>query len=181
VPELGLAYLPYLSVHHAAEEAMHIVHHRTSGFHPVSGDPFEDFYARILWVALGHAASKMVNPLRTAPDEGAFRGFLRATARKLHEPDLTFRKLVARFVVQHKDHERARRRGSRGRLQQIYAQELDITLEIVQALGGILGERMFAALRDGRLGREAIGDLVRAPRGDSPSRMYFSWIDTLES
>jgi len=180
VPELGLAYLPYLSVHHAAEEAMHIVHHRTSGFHPVSGERFEDFYARILWVALGHAASKMVNPLRTASDEEAFRSFLRATTRKLHEPELAFRKLVARFVLQHKDHERARRRGGRGRLQQIYAQDLDITLEIVQALGGILGERMFAALRDGRIEREALAALVRAPRGE-PSRTYFAWIDSLET
>jgi hypothetical protein len=179
VPELGLIYLPYFSVHHAAEEAMHLLHHRTSGFDPVTGDAHADFYARILWIAVGYAASKLVNPKRRSPGEQAFRAFLRIASRELHEPDLAFRKLVARFVVQHKDHERARRDAGRGRLQQVFAQELDVTLEVVQALGGILGEQLFAALRDGRMGRDGLRAIVATPRGDDPSETYFALLDSI--
>jgi len=179
VPEIGVVYLPYLSAHHAAEEAMHVVQYAAGGFTPVVGDVVEDFYARILWGAYGHAASKIVNTRRQAPGEALFRGFLRAAARQLHEPELVFRKLVARFVVQHLDHEHRRVHGSRGRLQQIYAQELDVTLEIVQALSGILGEKLFAALRDGRLTRESFRDLVCAPRPASPSQTYFDLVRRL--
>ena len=58
VPELNLVYLPYFSVNHAAEEAMHVVQVRLGGLPAVREDPYEDLYARILWAALGFTASK---------------------------------------------------------------------------------------------------------------------------
>jgi hypothetical protein len=173
VPELELVYLPYLSVHHAAEEAMHLLLWRTSGFHPGAYPEDEGFYARVLWCALGYAASKIVNPRRRASTEAEYRAFQRAASRALREPDLAFRKLVARFVVQHLDHERSRRNGRRGRLKQIYEQDLEVSLEIVQSLGALLGERLAAALRDARLERSAARDLLLRIAAGTPSETYF--------
>jgi hypothetical protein len=179
VPELDLAYLPYLSVNHAAEEGMHLMQWRLAGIRPAAADAYQEFYARILWSALGYAASKTVNPWRRATGEDAFREFSREASRALHEPELAFRKLVARFVVQHKDHEVARRHGRRGRLKQVYEQDLEVVLEVCIALGYMLGESLAAALRDGRLGRESMRELVLGRRDEPPATTYFHLVDWL--
>jgi hypothetical protein len=179
VPELDLVYLPYLSVHHAAEEAMHLLLARTNQSQTAGNSSEERFYTRVLWAALGYAASKIVNGRREAPSERAFRAFLRTASRELQQPELAFRKLVARFVVQHIDHEHARRRGRRGRLQQIYHQQLEIELEVTQALGYILGEGLAAAVRRGESGRAALRALVLDPTGGSAVRRYFDLVDQL--
>jgi len=181
VPELNLVYLPYLSVHHAAEEAMHLLLARVAGDSPAADARAERFYARVLWAALGYAASKIVNGRRETPGEAAFRAFLRSASRELQQPELAFRKLVARFVVQHKDHEHARRRGRRGRLQQIYQQQLEIELEVTQALGYMLGEGLAAAVRRGDLGRAALRALVLDPTGGACERRYFDLADQLHA
>jgi hypothetical protein len=179
VPELELVYLPYLSVHHAAEEAMHLVLWRVHGFEPAAHAEEEKFYAQVLWCALGFAASKIVNPRRRAPDEAEYRTFLRVASRALREPDLAFRKLVARFVVQHLDHERARRAGRRGRLMQIYEQEQEVTLEVVHALGTLLGDRLARALREARLDRGAARQLLQRIAAGRPAATYFELAERL--
>jgi hypothetical protein len=179
VPELSLVYLPYFSVNHAAEEAMHLLQVRLAGA-PAAADAYEGFYARALWSALGYAASRIINPRRRAHSEAAFRAFVRAASRELHEPQLAFRKHVARFVVQHKDHERARRDGRRGRLKQIYEQDLEVTLEVTLALGSMLGEQLADALRAGRLERQDLRQIVLACSQEPASRLYFDLVDRLQ-
>ena len=51
-----------------------------------------------------------------AVSESELRSFLRLAARRLREPQLAFRKQVARLVIQHKDYERTRLAGRTGRL-----------------------------------------------------------------
>jgi hypothetical protein len=181
VPELNAVYLPYFSINHAAEEAAHVLQTRTGGFAPVAGDRFEDFYARILWAGIGYAASKIVNPRRRTVGEPELRQFSHAASRRLHEPDLAFRKLVARFVLQHREQERAQAGGRRGRLKQIYEQELEVTLEICWTLGGLLGERLHAAVRQGRLEPAELRALVTAPRSEHPSATYFALVAQLDA
>jgi hypothetical protein len=180
IPERSLVYLPYFSVNHAAEEAMHLLQVRVAGVPPAAPAP-ESFYARALWAACGYAASRIINPHRRASREAEFRSFLRAASRRLHEPELAFRKHVARFVVQHKDHERARREGRRGRLKQIFEQDLEVTLEVTQALGYMLGERLADALRAGTFEQHDLRQLVLAWGQAPPSRTYFDLVDRLES
>lgn len=177
VPEINAVYLPYLSVHHATEEALHVLQSRTGGFDAVRGDAYEDFYARAFSTALGYAVSKVVNPRRRTASEPELRTFLQAASRRLHVPDLAFRKLVARFVLQHKDHERARRAGRKGRLKQVYGQPLEITLEVCYALGCLLGEDLWAALRDGRITPDELRRWVIAPRSAHPASEYFGLAD----
>ena len=174
IPEINAVYLPYLSVHHATEEALHVLQHRTGGFEIVRGDAYEDFYARVFATALGYALSKVVNPRRRTASEAELRAFLHAASRRLHVPDLAFRKLVARFVVQHKDHERARRSGRKGRLKQVYGQPLEITLEVCYALGCMLGDDLAVALRDGRITTDDLRRWVVMPRSPHPSHDYFA-------
>jgi hypothetical protein len=179
VPELNSVYLPYFSINHAAEEAAHVLQTRSGGFRPVTGDAFEDFYGRVLWTATGYAASKIVNPRRRTANEDELRAFAQAANRRLHEPGLAFRKRVARFVLQHRDHERAR--GRRGRLQQIYAQDLETTLEVCWTLGALTGERIAAAMRHGRFGAGDFRDLITRPRSDHPSSDYAALVARLDA
>lgn len=178
VPELNAVYLPYFSINHAAEEAAHVLQSRTGGFRPVVGEPVEDFYGRALWACVGYAASKVVNPRRRVASEDELRTFAHAASRRLHAPELAFRKLVARFVLQHRDHERGRGTGRAGRLKQIYEQELEVTLEVCWMLGALLGERVASALRQGRFTPEDLRDLIVAPRR-TPSRQYFDLVERL--
>ncbi|MFQ5599400.1 MAG: ChaN family lipoprotein [Candidatus Krumholzibacteriia bacterium] len=181
VPELNLVYLPYFSVNHATEEAMHVLQWRHGARQSMTGDAYEDFYVRTMHHALGFFASKLVNPRRVPTTEEEFRTFQRSASRRLHEPQLAFRKLVARFVVQHKDHEQAQGDGPRGRLKQIYEQDLDILLEITLSLGYMLGDELAAALQDGTLGREQLRELVLPEEHDSAAARYFRTLDLLRS
>jgi len=97
----------------------------------------------------------------------------------LHVADLAFRKLVARFVLQHKHHERARRGGHRGRLKQIYAQDLDVTLEVALALGYMLGDDLAAALRQGDVTPDELRQLVVASPKTLASERYFELANRL--
>ena len=180
VPELDLVYLPFFSVNHAAEEAMRALQARVAGRPKRRGDPYEDFYGRAFGAAIGFLGSKLVNPHRLATTEAEFRGFLRGAERQLHEPRLAFRKLVARFVVQHQEHERRRLAGGRGRLKQIYEQDLEVLLEVTFALGYRLGDRLAAALLDGTLAPEALRALVFPPPGKLASASYFDALRALE-
>lgn len=179
VPELDLVYLPYFSVNHASEEAMHVLQARLGADVHVRGDAREDFYSRATRAAVGFLGSKLVNPHRHATAEEEFRAFLRSAARQLHEPRLAFRKLVARFVVQHCEHERGRLAGRRGRLQQIYEQELDVTLETTFAIGYLLGDRLAAALLAGALRPETLRELIFVAPAQSPSEHYFALLRCL--
>ncbi len=180
LPELDIVYLPFFSVHHASEEAMHVLQQRVHGTTRYLEDAYEDFYARIWDVAAGFFASKLVNPLRTATREEELRDFLRNASRRLHEPDLAFRKRVARFVIQHKDHERARLAGSRGRLKQIYEQDLDVRLEVAHALGYMLGDRLALALHHGALGTADMRTLLFTYGETTPSQRYLDLLARLE-
>ncbi len=179
VPELNAVYLPHLSVNHAAEEALHVLQWQASGFDTGRDDAYEDFYARALFACLGYAASKIVNPRRRTTTDAELRAFLGAASRRMRVPDLAFRKRVARFVIQHREHEAARRDGGRGRLKQIYGQRLEVRLEVCWTLGYMLGEVLAAAVLDGRVTPQELRDLVTAPRGPHPSIAYFALADRL--
>jgi hypothetical protein len=180
IPELNAVYLPYLSVNHATEEALHVLQERSGGAIRTTGDPYEDFYARALGTAFGYAASKIVNPRRRSASEAELRAFLQAASRQLHVPDLAFRKLVARLTLQHRAHEQDRMDGKRGRLKQIYEQPLEVTLEVCNALGCLLGDALAAALRSGRMTPDEFRDVL-LPRSATPaSARYFALAARLE-
>lgn len=160
VPATESVYLPYFSMNHATEQAMHVLCALHADAASVDLDAYEAFYQRTLRVALGFLASNLVNPRRRAISEPELRSFLRLAARRLREPQLAFRKQVARLVIQHKDYERTRLAGRSGRLKQIYDQDLDVTIEVTNALGCILGENMSDGLLGGGWSRDDLRQLV---------------------
>ena len=180
IPEIDSAYLPYFSVNHASEASMLVLLDRLSTAYQHCGDAYEDFYVRCLRNALAFLASKLVNPRRVVSSEEEIRKFLRQAVRRLHEPQLVFRKRVARFVVQHKDLERSARRASGGRLQQIYQESLDIQLEVTFQLGAMLGEELAAALQQGVLNRDDLRQHLLAMRAMPASQRYFLLLEQLQ-
>jgi hypothetical protein len=181
IPEIDTAYLPYFSVNHASEASMLVLLDRLSTAYQHRGDAYEDFYVRCLRNALAFLASKLVNPRRVVSSEDAIRRFLRQAVRRLHEPQLIFRKRVARFVVQHKDLERSARRMGGGRLQQIYHESLDIQLEVAFQLGAMLGEDMSTALQQGRISRDDLRQHLLAIEDIPASARYFRLLEQVHS
>lgn len=179
VPAIDAVYLPYFSVNHTTEQAMHVLCSKY-GAEVRSEDPVEDFYRRTLRVAVGFLASKLVNPHRRATSELELRGFLRQAARRLREPQLAFRKRVARLVIQHKDYETARRGRRLGHLQQVYEEDLDVRLEVTSTLGYQLGEGLAEALYTGSWQPEELRELIEHLANDAASR-YFELADACAS
>ena len=152
---------------------------RLSPAYAPNQDAYEEFYVRCLRNAFAFLASKLVNPRRVASSETEIRQFLRRAVRRLHEPQLIFRKRVARFVVQHKDLERSNVLEPRGRLQQIYQEGLDIQLEVTFLLGCILGDQLTAALHSGHVDRNDLRQHLLAMEDQAPSRRYFKILEQL--
>jgi hypothetical protein len=178
VPATNSVYLPYFSVNHSTEQAMHVLCAAHAGAAGRERNAYEAFYQRTLRVALGFLASNLVNPRRRAIAESDLRAFLRVAARRLREPQLAFRKQVARLVIQHKDYESVRLAGRTGRLQQIYEQDLDVTIEVTNALGCMLGEGMADALLSGTWSRDELRQLVVDLPAAGATR-YFELLETL--
>jgi uncharacterized iron-regulated protein len=174
IAEIDAVYLPYFSVNHAAEASMLVLLDRLSSDYGMQGDVYEDFYVRCLRNAFAFLASKLINPRRVVSGEDEIRRFLRKAVRRLHEPQLIFRKRVARFVVQHKDLERSQEGlEPQGRLKQIYEESLDIQLEVTFQLGAMLGEAMAAALQQGGFDRDHLRQHLLAMEEMPASERYF--------
>ena len=176
----NIIYLSSTSLDHAAEEAAHYVNHKLSGWEARPLRARTDFYARAVKEALGFLGSKIVNPARVPHGEADFRQILRHASDGSLPRSLRRLAELARFVVQHLEHERARR-GRRSRLRTIYDTPLDLHLGITHSLGYILGERLHRGLATGRLDRSQARRLFHLPldgRGDAET-LYFDLVRRL--
>jgi uncharacterized iron-regulated protein len=173
IAEIDAVYLPYFSVNHAAEASMQVLIDRLSPAYALQDDAVEDFYVRCMRNAFAFLGSKLINPRRVVSGEDDIRRFLRKAVRRLHEPQLIFRKRVARFIVQHKDLERSLEQEPRGRLKQIYEESLDIQLEVTFQLGAMLGEDLASALQRGVIDRDHLRRHLLAMQEMPVSERYF--------
>jgi hypothetical protein len=170
IPSAHLAYLANLSVNHAAEEATHFLRHVTSGAGTEARPLVDGFYARALEEALAFFGSKIVNPRRKCAREAEWvRLSLRAP-----EP---FTRDVARTVLRHLKIERGEARPSA--LKAITGSSgPELFNAVTHALGYMLGEKLYYALRDGRLQKRELRDLFRDPFADegAPFLVYLDLV-----
>jgi hypothetical protein len=170
IPSAHLAYLANLSVNHAAEEATHFLRHVTSGAGTEARPLVDGFYARALEEALAFFGSKIVNPRRKCAREAEW-------TRLSHRAPQPFTRDVARTVLRHLKIERGEARptalkaitGSSGP---------ELFNAVTHALGYMLGEKLYYALRDGLLHKRELRDLFLDPFADegAPFLVYLDLV-----
>ncbi|MCC6575486.1 MAG: ChaN family lipoprotein [Planctomycetes bacterium] len=185
-PRVGVLYLAYLSVSHAAEGAMRVLLSlaRPAGSGAVV-DPRDEFYARILVEGLAFLGSKIINVKRKCRGLPEWTQVVARTgrSRKLSPPE----KLdldVARAVLRHHEFElHVLDTGTFGAApKNIYGLPTPVHVALTRALGRWFGNQMFEAIMKGRLDkglvRAAIVDNIRAP--DVARNRYFAILEAIE-
>jgi len=179
IPEGNVIFLPTLSLNRGAEEAARFVHFRLAGYGGPPASPRDRFYTDVMHEALGFFGSKLVNPKRRAKTVAYYR----EQARLRRSPDLA--PLAARFlevsrlVVRHEDGGRSRssRRVNAGPAanSRLFRLPPELHAGVTGALGHLLGERIFEALRQGRCRIEEVQRLFAIPfdRGTTGREAYF--------
>lgn len=164
-PATRTVFLATRLVHHAAEQATQRVHHACIG--EAKERPrgaFDDFYVRCIEEALGFFGSKLVNAHRTCPSLAQWvSDYQRAKGA---------RRTVAGFLLAHKAAERDRNLRTEKLLPRGRG---PVLAEVTRGLGYLLGEAMYGALQDGRLGPRELHALFHDAL-QAPQKTYFHWV-----
>lgn len=152
IAKAKIVYLANLSVNHAAEEAAHFIKNLCSG-PEMPRDLIDAFYANILHEALGFFGSKLINSKRKCLHESGFRNLLSYfnTVRVPTERQLEFE--TALIVTEYLDYEK---KGKPLYYSTIFESDVDLFMSVTHSLGYMLGDKMYYALKTGKLRRPTI-------------------------
>lgn len=157
-----IVYLANLSENHAAEEAAHFIKSLASG-PEFPREIVDAFYANILHEALGFLGSKLINNKRKCLHEIGFEELL-AYFQTIHVPnDRRLEYETAHLVSEYLRYEKA---GKSLKFTTIFYQDEMLFMAVTHALGYMLGDRMYYALKKGKLKRVEIKE-----------QFYNSWDD----
>lgn len=147
-----VVYLANLSVNHAAEEAAHFIKSICSG-PEFPRDLIDAFYANILHEALGFFGSKLINSKRKCLHEKGFKDLFAyfQTVRVPRDRKLEYE--TAHLVTEYVKYER---RGKSLHYTTIFEQGADLFMSVTHALGYMLGDKMYYAMKLGVLKRLSI-------------------------
>jgi len=180
VPEARIIYLPEVSIDRAAEEASRFIHFHAARYASLPEDPRTAFYADVMTATLAFLGSKIVNHKRRAKRPGHFRRLEtrhRSGRGRRRTPEHTHRVAVARAVLRHLDLEDAKLAPAprRGWPRNLYRLPRDQHRDVTAALGHLLGDELWQALRTGPVRKAEVRSLFRM-RFSEPARareIYF--------
>lgn len=179
LPEQGLVFLAELTPTHIAEEAAHFLKAREAGG-PLPEDPSDFLYSRVLHEAIGYLGSKIFNPKRKPPS----LTMLKASALQsldLRGGDIAPNRFLAAVLAAW--HRRACRRRSfdanaldRHIRESGFAAGLgdlgpEVIRPLVHLIGYEVGERLYIAFRQGRIGAQDLRLLFRT-NFESPGEAF---------
>jgi hypothetical protein len=163
-----IIYIADLSLAHIAEEVSHYLNYEAMGECQIL-KPGEDFYQRVLAEALGYFGSKLIVPNRACESEEDYQAAYNRMQNFLRARHAVPLRSVA-LVLKHKQMERdflkrgyARARASR-RLAPTYMDlyqisDLEVHTNVVHALGYMLGEKLYRAVKDRKILMKDIREL----------------------
>lgn len=129
-------------------------------------DSRDEFYGRCMVEALAFFCSKIIDPRRAARMEGDWRDQLSRYGRRrklaaIQRLDV----LTARSFIRHKEYERRVLASDSlaGAPRKLYTLPTDQHVALTRALGRALGERLYAALGEDAISREAIVEAMQDP------------------
>ncbi len=171
-------YIGNFSVGNAAEAAARYV---LSEMRPAGNDPVaarDEFYGRVMVEGLAFLCSKIINPRRTPRDAADWVALLQKFGRRrklgaIDKLDVA----VAKGFLEHAEYEQ--RSLSVGKWQRaplkLFGFPNELHVALTRAIGRALGEKLYHAINDGRVGKElvraAMEDDVREP--DRCRNRYF--------
>lgn len=175
-PELSLAYLARNSVNSAAELAMAIVFAEVSQQKRRPAKIPQDFVAMIWQEAVQYFGSKLINPKRKTD---TFND-IKAALSSRHPGDQGREAL--QLALNQKMMELLFLSGRRRQAALPRARSLRSSMEAARILGGILGEKMFHAYRQGTLSKVAVlGLLKKNPESRSFAQTYWEILELIEN
>ncbi len=166
VPRANIIYLAELSIYRAAEQAAHFLHALLGGFTPRPRAKRDAFYVRAVREALGFFGSRVLDPRRHCMSAAEFERFLAANKGRRLEPNGRALRALARLVLRHLEATRRHVEGERAQrpsVRAILRRPRAVREALARALGSILGDKLYAAVLAGRIGRDAVRDLFAEP------------------
>lgn len=150
-----IVYLANLSLNHASEEAAHFIKSLCSG-PEFPRDLVDAFYANILHESLGFFGSKLVNSKRKCLHEKGFKDLLAyfQTVKVPTERQLEYE--TAHLVTEYLKFEK---KGKPLRYTTIFEQGAELFMAITHAIGYMLGDKMYYALKTGKIKKPFIREL----------------------
>lgn len=150
IDQTNMVYLATLSLNHVAEEAAHFIHNHYAPKPCFNPDfvQLDKFYYHIIREALGFLGSKIINHKRMCLKERDFEDILVETfAETITDPKKKEQQRVAKFILHHKHQEKNHLLTKYWKpIRGIYYLDTNLWISICQALGYILGDRIYAAL-----------------------------------
>ena len=169
-------YLARLSTNQAGEEATHFIKHVVAGWTGVRSVPAAP-YSHALDEALGFFGSKVINHKRKATHGRAFYRVL-ARVRAGQIPEEHPEAVVAGMVITHKRWERG---AACAGFASWFDQDPVVLRRSLQALGYMLGERLYYALVRGTVTKAEVRELFEQPFASESeaAATYFHWVNRL--
>lgn len=180
VSESNTICLTNLSLNHAAEEAAHFINHHyvQAAIDKIPLEqrpktppgPAAKFYQRVIREALGFFGSRIINHKRLCDKERDFEETLIHYGRKkVLTINQREKRSVARMVLEHKKRERdyldqaADDSIMRKPYRKIYHLPIDLWVGLSQALGYLLGDRLYDGVTQGVIAKSELRELFIRP------------------
>jgi hypothetical protein len=157
-PKGNIIYLSSLSVNRAAEEASRFINSIKASHRGVREDALDEFYFRVMTEAIGFLGSKVLNHKRKAKRPAHYQEIRdKNRGRFLTEKSRLF-DTVCRWVLEHQRMEEAMLGTDRvpALSRRIFHQPRAVQVGTCNAIGHILGERLYNAMIDERVSKEQI-------------------------
>lgn len=170
IPQKNYVYLGNLSLNHAAEEASHYLKYLRSG-KEFPRDPVDAFYANIIHEATGFFGSKIVNHKRKCFHEKEYSGLVAYLTSSKISRERQKELEIALLVLRHREMDQ---KGIPIRSRQFFRSRHDLFFGVTHGLGYMLGDRLYYAMLENRIGKEEIREIYNDPmrKEGAPFELY---------
>ena len=173
-----LIYLPNSNINMAAEEASHLVNAVLRGPRRKDSGPFDRFYQNVITECLGFFGSKFINEKRKSHSENSIRVLLGQIRRGEH-PDIDpVIPQIASYILQHFYLERQTRapQAFKDKFLKVFTSRSSLPIIFSTQLGYVLGNKLFYAVKKGKISLTTIRDDFRNPF-DKKQAAFFRYME----
>jgi hypothetical protein len=184
--EEGMIYLSTMSINKSAEKIAQFIHSRSSSSNLLMNSRVDRqalYFGRILIEAIGYIGSKIINYKRKCGLIADHKNMIKNFRSKRIAGRILEHRHISQIVLDHfkLENKMVKNKVPKSAWNKICKQEPRIFFGVTQALGQMLGERLYNAVMDNRLQKNLIKKIFLLPittKTDNASR-YFEFIELL--
>ncbi len=187
IDQTNMIYLAHLSINHVAEEATHFIHNHYAPkpcFNP-DFTKLDKFYYHIIREALGFLGSKIINHKRMCLKDKDFEDMLvEVFGETITDPTKKEQLQIAKFIIHHKHQEKNYLLTKYWKpIREVYYLSMGLRISVCQALGYMLGDKIYTALIQEIMPKSKIRELFLNSFTEKrePFRSYLDLIRQVES